>query len=694
MEERHLTLYRRLTLFAATACIAFLMAAALKETMFEEWREYQRMYREVRVMNALTRSDSILSDSPIAVDQIVLPALGRIDRCISCHQGIEDTLFARAPLPLTAHSGSYLSTHDIGTFGCTLCHGGNGRVLAVLEVCGRDSVERDPARSLAFVQAGCAQCHGTLFSDEPPVAGTEKVTLGRSIVRTEGCLGCHTIRGTGGVAGPDLTNQGSKSRHQYRYDRLAGERTVVNWLRSHFADPAAITPGSAMIPVRLSPDSMNALVTFLLGLRAPELPIEYYASDRLLEVKSRKTLPNGGQVYSTFCSGCHGKEGGGRPYTLPPFGTPALSNPDFQAVASRAFLDFTIRSGRSGRRMASWSEAVSGVRDNELALVGAFVRDWRADGPTINDVRSSRGIVREGKDLFERACIACHPAGGRPGAAPSVDNPQFLSAASDEFLVRTIVNGRENTAMPSWARLTSTELASILSYLRSFGRESSHSGWDGPAAGDPDSGALFFSGYCVRCHGREGMGGIGPAILNPDFIRSASPRFLRMTIGSGRNHTAMFGWRQSLSRTPAGSATTLEDIVAFMLSRRDSVPDRVYPGESVGRPIQGKELYTRHCAECHGSNGEGLQAPALNNQEFLNAASNGFLLATMTLGRGGTAMPSWGRGDETHQALTIEERQDIVAHIRLWQEFVIRREPAERQSGRRAPVHAPVSSGP
>jgi cytochrome c oxidase cbb3-type subunit 3 len=190
------------------------------------------------------------------------------------------------------------------------------------------------------------------------------------------------------------------------------------------------------------------------------------------------------------------------------------------------------------------------------------------------------------------------------------------------------------------------------------------------------------------------MGGIGPAVLNPDFLSSVSPGFLRMTIGSGRTHTAMFGWQASLSRTPSGSATDLEDILAFMLSRRDSVPDRVYPGESVGRPIQGRQLYARHCAECHGPDGEGVQAPALNNQEFLNAASNGFLLATMTLGRGGTAMPSWGQGDEKHNALTIEERQDIVAHIRLWQEFVIRQGPAERLSGRKTPRRTLVSSDP
>ena len=41
-------------------------------------------------------------------------------------------------------------------------------------------------------------------------------------------------------------------------------------------------------------------------------------------------------------------------------------------------------------------------------------------------------------------------------------------------------------------------------------------------------------------------------------------------------------------------------------------------------------------SRCHGTNGEGTEAPALNSQEFLNAATNGYILATMTIGRDGT----------------------------------------------------------
>ena len=65
-------------------------------------------------------------------------------------------------------------------------------------------------------------------------------------------------------------------------------------------------------------------------------------------------------------------------------------------------------------------------------------------------------------------------------------------------------------------------------------------------------------------------------------------------------------------------------------------------------------------------------AKALNNQEFLSAASNGYLLATITLGRSGSDMPSWGHGQDKYPALSGKERQDLVAFIRSMQRIRIK----------------------
>lgn len=65
---------------------------------------------------------------------------------------------------------------------------------------------------------------------------------------------------------------------------------------------------------------------------------------------------------------------------------------------------------------------------------------------------------------------------GHGGIAPEIGNPVFQKAASDEFIVTTIRNGRRNTAMasfqpkaPGTAGLSDSQLGDLLAFLRTFG---------------------------------------------------------------------------------------------------------------------------------------------------------------------------------------------------------------------------------
>jgi cytochrome c oxidase cbb3-type subunit 3 len=189
---------------------------------------------------------------------------------------------------------------------------------------------------------------------------------------------------------------------------------------------------------------------------------------------------------------------------------------------------------------------------------------------------------------------------------------------------------------------------------------------------DTQQGILQFHYLCSRCHGDFGEGDTGPAILNSDFLMAADNSYLFTTIASGRIHTAMFGWKgQQAGKEHIGDKQII-DVIAYMRAVEEINRDYIYPGANPGNSGEGKEIFMIHCAECHGENGNGIIAPQLNNQEFLNAATNGFILATISLGRTGTDMPSWGKGDEKHQALSGKERQDLVAFIRSWQVIKIR----------------------
>ena len=70
---------------------------------------------------------------------------------------------------------------------------------------------------------------------------------GKTIFSEEGCLGCHQARGVGGILGPDLTEQGEKTKHEYSFQNIQGEQTISNWLKEHFRDPEMVSPGSQML---------------------------------------------------------------------------------------------------------------------------------------------------------------------------------------------------------------------------------------------------------------------------------------------------------------------------------------------------------------------------------------------------------------------------------------------------------------
>ena len=55
----------------------------------------------------------------------------RVDRCESCHMGIDKPGFEDAPPPFQTHPNreGILGSHPVNRFGCTICHEGQGTAL-------------------------------------------------------------------------------------------------------------------------------------------------------------------------------------------------------------------------------------------------------------------------------------------------------------------------------------------------------------------------------------------------------------------------------------------------------------------------------------------------------------------------------------------------------------------------------------
>jgi mono/diheme cytochrome c family protein len=682
MEVKYKRLFQLTVLICSCVFILFMIASGIRESL-PEWKKHQREYKEILVERSQdARQLASANRIDIGVRQVALDELGRIDRCQTCHLGMDDVRMADQNLPYRAHTGEHLVFHPIADFGCTVCHKGQGQAVDKKNAHARTDDVRwaHPMLALDYTQSACGQCHLAIFRELEPLAGTEIFQQGLHVFRQEGCLGCHKARGVGSTVGPDLTEQGKKTRHEYDFAHILGDQTVTNWLYSHFKDPEMVSPGSQMLAIDLADEDLQTLITFTLGMAKPEIAFEYFSIETLEEFKGQRGTITGADAFPMICSACHGKAGEGKRYKEYKTGIAGIGRSDFLSVASTDFIAFTIYHGRSGRQMAAWMPRYSGLKMEEIGALADFVKSKMTVNSEFASVQRINGNLNEGERIYKTNCAMCHGDDGRGTHIITISNPGMMSVASDEFLYKTIVSGRRNTAMPGWGEFSSEEMADILAFLRDlatgaagrgvyYSEQSSFSA----ARGDVSRGEEKYHYLCSRCHGIYGQGDTGPAIFNPDFQNAATDYFLSEMIAKGRQGTAMIGWSMVVSRQEKLSASDIADVIAFLRHSSQNPLDVIYPGPIFGSAEKGRSQFQELCIECHGQLGEGLQAPALNNQELLNAGTNGYLFATISRGRSGAEMPSWGRGSDKYRALNLQERHDIVAFIRQWQKVVIKK---------------------
>jgi mono/diheme cytochrome c family protein len=79
----------------------------------------------------------------------------------------------------------------------------------------------------------------------------------------------------------------------------------------------------------------------------------------------------------------------------------------------------------------------------------------------------------------------------------------------------------------------------------------------------------------------------------------------------------------------------------------------------------GQQLWALNCAACHGANGQGVSAPALNSQQFFEGTSDEQIAGIARGGVPGTAMPAWW--NEYGGPLTDQQIAEVVAFVRSWE---------------------------
>jgi cytochrome c2 len=284
-----------------------------------EWRYYQAAFR---AMVAERFGEDKAREVPSGMKQIWIPALGRADRCITCHQATTWRGFEDAEHPYRTHPPDPLKAHPPEKFGCSSCHGGQGWAVDFEPAHGPVEHWEEPVlgaylgesysiveRKGALLEMNCNVCHRY----DRETRGAEFINLAKRLVKNKGCRACHVINGRGGTIGPDLTYVGDKAPEQYDYSRLSGHRTAFAWHVAHFKDPRALVQDTVMPNFHLTTKEAQALAMLVLSWRRAPVPAEFVAgaprtdppTPEELEVETRMKSGPGAWFVSTGCFVCH-----------------------------------------------------------------------------------------------------------------------------------------------------------------------------------------------------------------------------------------------------------------------------------------------------------------------------------------------------------------------------------------------------
>ena len=350
-----------------------------------EWRAAQARFR---ALQATIKNPHQLAESAGAAGlrQVWLPDLDRVDRCTTCHLGVEDPAFGSAPALFRTHPGTWLSIHPVERFGCTVCHGGRGEATDYKRAGHRPG--SDPGqtmRPLETIEANCGACHRSL---EPPDAPS--LAQGRRLIQESGCVGCHNIPGFEGMTfrGPALDSLGYKVR--------------PDWLEEWLKDPKSYLANSKMGNFRLSSAEIKSLSALLLSQKE-QAPAPARTIDR-----TKADTANGRALFGQLrCVTCHAVNGRG-----------GSMGPELTRIGDKVRREWLAGFLKEPHREQPDSAMLQyRLTDAQLRDLSAFLLDeYKTTGgseETVPAPYQDARAVAEGRGVFIRhGCYGCHKLGG------------------------------------------------------------------------------------------------------------------------------------------------------------------------------------------------------------------------------------------------------------------------------------------
>ncbi|MFY9529739.1 MAG: hypothetical protein WBC04_11545 [Candidatus Acidiferrales bacterium] len=342
-----------------------------------------------------------------------LGGAGLVDRCQSCHLAMDpklvpaQVLVTKADLgmakssdaPFTSHpDADLLKWHSLEKFGCSPCHGGNGRAI--------DSVTRGHGRYEHWLwplyyrenfNAGCQQCHAADMVTEH----ASVLNQGKQLYRLKGCIGCHRFQG--------FDDQDEK---------LVGARQEILQLSSDKTQNELEIPRLQKLGDQ-APDNASAQRYYTQATNLTVSDSQVDAQIQVLEQRSHNLLQEIKKV-----------------------------GPDLKEVRMKLRKEWIpywlghTHEFRSTTKMPQFR-----LSPDEIQAISAFIWQSGLTGPALEQQKP--GNAAHGKELLEsRGCLACHSigeGGGMIGGTFAANLSRIGEKENYEYVVRWVHNPRQRT---------------------------------------------------------------------------------------------------------------------------------------------------------------------------------------------------------------------------------------------------------
>ncbi len=400
----------RLIFTISTVIFVGVLAISPIRDHFAQWKQYQKQY--VKFASTRPNSKALMSDFQGGINQIWLPQLDVTDRCTTCHLGISEPSLhgASIPQPFRAHPAI---PHAIESWGCVVCHRGQGLATNVHEAHETTVAWEKPILPIRYIQASCGVCH----QDNLPQ--TPKLDRGRELLVKYNCEGCHRLSGIQRPAmlGPDLSDIGAEVSRAWIYKWLKQGRTVLDKSGDVVVDGYETNP--RMPKFRFKKGEVRDLSAFLSSLDTP------LAESSKIDPSVKADWPNRSAMLSygklrfrqMFCTDCHA-------LTVVRAGQTELiggdMGPELTKVGSKVNADWLVSWLRDPQAYLpnalmpryNWS-------DKDLYAVSQYMLTDLTDPQLLSDVPklglATPAEIQDGRRLFvAKGCRSCHVIQGIP----------------------------------------------------------------------------------------------------------------------------------------------------------------------------------------------------------------------------------------------------------------------------------------